>query len=162
YSETPISSTVNLAQFLGVPVELTGTWNGSATAPAIDVTSAQVGSQSFSFAGQGRIGGSFRFTAAGTPGDLAINAGSLDRRFAVADPRDVDAAGHGAQFAQPAGIAVQHEAAAQFAARAEQARGAGAAADLGEGLGQHREAAGDGALRHAALDRGDLQQKFAL
>jgi hypothetical protein len=84
YSETPItSSTVNLSQFLGVPVELTGNWNGSATAPGIDVTFARVVAQSFSFAGTGRIGGSFRFTANGTPGDLAVNTGSLDRGFVV-------------------------------------------------------------------------------
>ena len=84
YSEWPLtSSTVNLALWLNQPVEVTGNWNGSTTAPSIDVTAVRFVTQSFGFSGSGAIGGSFRFTTVGTPGDVAINAAALDRGFAV-------------------------------------------------------------------------------
>lgn len=82
YSETPItSSSVNLNLYLGLDVEITANWNGSTSAPSLDVTAVSIVSQSFSFAGQGRLGQDFRFTVNGTPGDFAINAGSFDRSF---------------------------------------------------------------------------------
>ena len=84
YSETPVrSSTIALAQFLGQQVELTGTWNGSTTSPAIDVTSAQIVAETLTINGSGRIGDRFRFSAHGTPGSLAVNAGAAAHGFVV-------------------------------------------------------------------------------
>jgi hypothetical protein len=81
-SETPVrSSTVSLGLFLSQNVVITGTWNHSLTSPIVDVTTIQLAPQLFTISGGSSIGSTLRFTASGTPGDLAINAAALGAGF---------------------------------------------------------------------------------
>ncbi len=66
------SSTIPLAPFVGQYVTGTGHWNGSTTAPKIEVTAIQATPQSFSIGGNATIGNRIKFTTFGTPGDTAI------------------------------------------------------------------------------------------
>lgn len=87
WSETQIDSTstnINLALYLNQQLMLTGTLGGTAARPSIDVTAVVVVTESFSFAGQGRIGNRFRATAKASPGDLAVNLFALNAGFASA------------------------------------------------------------------------------
>jgi len=72
------SSAVDLNQFMDMHFEADGVFNGSATAPAIDITSIQVVPKSFSISGGASIGGRMDFVATANPGDMAILAASLD------------------------------------------------------------------------------------
>ena len=72
-TDIPIaSSAYDLNAFMGMQVEATGTYNGLAATPLIEITSLQVVPESFSIAGGGSIGGTMDFVAHANPGDLAL------------------------------------------------------------------------------------------
>lgn len=75
------SSTVNLADFAEVAVELTGSWNGSATDPVLDVTAIAPLPASFAITGSDVIGESLAFRIAGPAGHLAATFYARDRGF---------------------------------------------------------------------------------
>ncbi len=66
------SSTINLTPYVEQYVTGVGHWNGSTTAPQIDVTSIQIVVQPFSIGGNATIGHQIKFTTLGTPGDTAF------------------------------------------------------------------------------------------
>src|SRR5215831_14142348 len=62
------SAQFNLNQFVGQQVDATGMWNGSTTAPVIDVTAIQSVPRLFDLGGNGKVGGELRFEITSTPG----------------------------------------------------------------------------------------------
>ncbi len=75
------SSAQNLAAFLGQRVTLTGDWNGSFTAPSIDVLSVAPSAEQFDFDGLLRIGSGSSIELVGEPGRLASGLLSLGSSF---------------------------------------------------------------------------------
>lgn len=73
------SSTVNLLGFHDQDVLITGTWNGA----VIDVTSAQLITESFSIGGNGTIGGRFDFSVVAPSGSVAVNCMAFGAGFSV-------------------------------------------------------------------------------
>lgn len=67
-----VSSTINLAPFIGQYVKGTGVWNGSTTNPTVQVTSMVVAGEGFTIGGGGALGGEIQFTAHGNPGESAF------------------------------------------------------------------------------------------
>ena len=93
------SSTQSLAQFVNLYVTGTGVWNGSTTAPTIDVTSIQVAPETFSIGGSATLGSQINFTVFGQPGDTAITLVGFKDGF-------VPVAGWGVVFLDPASLFV--------------------------------------------------------
>ena len=73
------SSTVNILSYHDLDVIVQGTWNGS----AIEVTSVQLTTESFSISGNGTIGHRFDFVTNGQDNDIALNLVALGNGFAV-------------------------------------------------------------------------------
>jgi len=66
--DAPVSSSVyDLNLYIGMQVDATGVFNGSAAQPIIDITSLQVVAPSFSIGGGASIGGDVKFTALERP-----------------------------------------------------------------------------------------------
>jgi hypothetical protein len=74
----------NLVPFDGLQVQLTGTWNGSSTAPSVDVTSIATAAKLFEVGGGGTIGKDISFKVTSAPGDLAVMFAALDANFVPA------------------------------------------------------------------------------
>jgi hypothetical protein len=78
------SSVVNLNSFVGQQVELDGAWNGSATAPVVDVATMNTAAKLFEVGGGGQIGTDLSFKVTSSPGDFTIMFAALDSSFAPA------------------------------------------------------------------------------
>jgi hypothetical protein len=83
------SSTVNLNAAVGAHFLVTGTWNGSVSAPSVVVTQLTPVAESFSIGGNGKLGEFIDFNALAAPGDLAVVVASLSATMFV----PVDGAG---------------------------------------------------------------------
>lgn len=66
------SAAFNLNAFVGQSVRITGSWNGSANAPSVDVTSIDVVPERFEVGGNGKLGEKISVGVFGAPGDLAL------------------------------------------------------------------------------------------
>jgi len=71
------SSTVDLNAAVGEHFVITGTWNGSVSAPSVVVTQLTPVAESFSIGGNGDLGKLLDFNALATPGDVAVVVASL-------------------------------------------------------------------------------------
>jgi hypothetical protein len=77
-TKTTLSSSVyNLTPYISTHIRGVGQWNGSTTAPNIDITFLAPVAESFSIGGGGDLGKELDFTANGLPGDIAVVAGSV-------------------------------------------------------------------------------------
>lgn len=85
-TDTRLTSTAfNLNLFVGQQTRITGTWNGSAANPSVNVTDIQVIPEVFELGGGAKIGGVLKVGFIGTPGDLAISRIALQPGFAPID-----------------------------------------------------------------------------
>jgi len=75
------SSTIDLNAYVGTQVEIDGTWNGSATDPAVDVTAIDAIAKLFEVGGNGKLGGEVSFKITSTPGDFGVMFAALDVSF---------------------------------------------------------------------------------
>lgn len=72
-TNTSLSSpTIDLNPFVGVTVEITGDWNGSAANPAVVVSSIQAVPETFEIGGGAKIGEFSQLGFVGNPGELAL------------------------------------------------------------------------------------------
>jgi hypothetical protein len=76
------SSAFNLNLFVGSQTEITGTWNGSSTNPAVVVTGIQTVPETFQLGGGFKIGDEGKPHVVGAPGSLAVTMASLSTSFA--------------------------------------------------------------------------------
>lgn len=75
------SSVVDLNSFVGQQVELTGSWNGSSSAPVVDVATMGTVNKLFEVGGSGQIGSELSFKVTSSSGDFAIMFAALDSGF---------------------------------------------------------------------------------
>ena len=81
-TDTDLSSAAfNLNLFVGQQTLITGTWNGSVSAPAVLVTDIQVVAETFEIGGGGKIGDEAKPSVTGAPGSLGFTFGSLSTSF---------------------------------------------------------------------------------
>ncbi len=75
------SGQFDLNAFVGLQVRLTGNWNGSSTAPSVDVTAIEVVPETFEIGGNGDLGGELQFKVTSNPGDFTVMFASLNEGF---------------------------------------------------------------------------------
>ena len=75
------SSVVDLNASVGQQVELTGSWNGSSSAPVVDVATLNTVAKLFEVGGGGQIGTDLKFKVTSSPGDFTIMFAALDSGF---------------------------------------------------------------------------------
>jgi hypothetical protein len=78
------SSVVNLSSFIGLEVELNGSWNGSSTTPVVDVATMSAVNKLFDISGTGKIATDATFEVTSAPGDFTVMFAALDFGFAPA------------------------------------------------------------------------------
>jgi len=75
------SSVVKLNAFVGQQVELSGAWNGSSSAPVVDVATMAATNKLFEVGGGGKIGTDLSFKVTSQPGDFTVMFAALDAGF---------------------------------------------------------------------------------
>jgi hypothetical protein len=75
------SSVVTLSSYIGLEVELKGSWNGSPTTPVVDVATMSTVNKLFDISGTGKLDTAATFEVTSAPGDFTVMFAALDYGF---------------------------------------------------------------------------------